>query len=120
MSIFPACFSRFSDTVRLGAKVHWVIHMTTYANLLEFTAQAMEDGFEEILQKEWDPNIVLDMHTHPYDVRVQVASGQVSLSLATGTQTYEAGQGFYLARNTEHAEHYGPQGAQFWVARKLS
>jgi len=94
--------------------------MKSYANLLEFTAQAMEDGFEEILQKEWDPNIALDMHTHPYDVRVQVASGQVRLSLADGAQTYQAGQGFYLARNTEHAEKYGPDGAHFWVARKLS
>jgi quercetin dioxygenase-like cupin family protein len=94
--------------------------MKPCANLLEFTAQAMEDGFEEILQKQWEPNLALEMHTHPYDVRVQVTSGQVRLSLANGAQTYEAGQGFYLARNTEHAEKYGPDGAHFWVARKLS
>lgn len=93
--------------------------MKSHSNLLEFTAQAMDDGFEEILQKEWEPNLSLEMHTHPYDVRVQLASGQVRLSLAAGVQTYEAGQGFYLARNTEHAEQYGPQGATFWVARKL-
>lgn len=95
------------------------ILMKSHSNLLEFTAQAMDDGFEEILQKEWEPNLSLEMHTHPYDVRVQVASGLVRLSLAAGVQTYEAGQGFYLARNTEHAEQYGPHGATFWVARKL-
>lgn len=93
--------------------------MTPHSNLLEFTAQAMDDGFEEILQKAWEPNLVLEMHTHPYDVRVQVTAGQVHLSTAAGSQTYTTGQGFYLPRHTEHAEQYGPQGAHFWVARKL-
>jgi quercetin dioxygenase-like cupin family protein len=50
---------------------------------------------------------------------VQVSAGQVQLSLASGTQTYGAGQSFFLERNVEHAEQYGPEGAHFWVARKL-
>jgi len=43
----------------------------------------------------------------------------VQLSLASGTQTYGAGQSFFLERNVEHSEQYGPEGAHFWVARKL-
>lgn len=93
--------------------------MKSYANFYEFTADAMDDGFEEILQKEWAPHLVLEKHTHPFDARVQVATGQVKLALATGSQTFEAGQGFYIPRGTEHAEQYGPQGATFWVARKM-
>jgi quercetin dioxygenase-like cupin family protein len=79
----------------------------------------MDDGFDEIIQKDWEPNLSIPNHTHPYDVRVQVAAGQVTLTLGETAQTYAAGQGFYLARDVEHAEQYGPQGASFWVARKL-
>ena len=93
--------------------------MKPHDNLIEFTTQAMDDGFDEIIQKDWEPNLSIPNHTHPYDVRVQIAAGQVTLTLGESAQTYESGQGFYLARNVEHAEQYGPQGASFWVARKL-
>lgn len=93
--------------------------MKSHDNLIEFTSQAMDDGFDEIIQKDWEPNLSIPNHTHPYDVRVQVAAGQVTLKLGETAQTYAAGQGFYLARDVEHAEQYGPQGASFWVARKL-
>jgi quercetin dioxygenase-like cupin family protein len=93
--------------------------MKSHATLVEFTAQAMDDGFEEIIQREWAPNLVIEKHTHAFDARVQVMVGQVTLDLADGAQTFEAGQSFYIARGTEHAEQYGPEGATFWVARKL-
>lgn len=93
--------------------------MQSHTNLAEFTAQALEDGFDEIIQRDWAPNLVIEMHTHPFDARVQLASGQVTLKLANGTQVFEAGQSFFIARGTEHAETYGAEGATFWVARKL-
>lgn len=93
--------------------------MKSHANLAEFTAQAMDDGFDEIIQRDWAPNLVIEKHTHPFDARVQVATGQVTLSLDNGVQKFEAGQSFYIARGTEHAEQYGAEGATFWVARKL-
>jgi quercetin dioxygenase-like cupin family protein len=93
--------------------------MKSYTSLIEFTAQAMDDGFDEVIQKEWAPNLVLEKHVHPFDARVQVAAGQVKLELASGSQTYVPGDGFFIARGTEHAEQYGPQGATFWIARKL-
>jgi quercetin dioxygenase-like cupin family protein len=92
--------------------------MKSHANLAEFTAQAMDDGFDEIIQRDWAANLVIEKHTHPFDARVQVVSGQVTLELASGTQTFETGQGFFIARGTEHAEQYGAHGATFWVARK--
>jgi len=68
--------------------------------------------------KRVGPNLVIEKHTHPFDARVQVATGQVRLELVTGAQTFEAGQGFFIPRGTEHSEQYGPNGATFWVARK--
>ena len=79
----------------------------------------MDDGFDEIIQREWAPMLELEKHVHPFDARVQVAAGQVTLTLADSVQTYEAGDSFYIARGTEHAEQYGASGATFWVARKL-
>ena len=93
--------------------------MKSHANLIEFTSQAMDDGFDEVVQKDWAPGLAVEKHTHPFDVRVQVSAGQVQLSLASGTHTFGEGQCFYLERNVEHAEQYGPEGAHFWVARKL-
>ena len=93
--------------------------MKFHDNFSDFTSQAMDDGFDEVVQKDWAPDLVVKNHTHPFDVRVQVSAGQVQLRLASGTQTYAAGQSFYLERNVEHAEQYGPEGAHFWVARKL-
>ena len=92
--------------------------MQSHANFNDFSAQAMDDGFDEIIQKEWAPNLVIEKHTHPFDARVQVATGLVKLELATGAQTFEAGQSFFIPRGTEHAEQYGPNGATFWVTRK--
>ncbi len=92
--------------------------MKSHANFNDFSAQAMDDGFDEIIQKDWAPNLVIEKHTHPFDARVQVASGQVTLTLASGSQSFATGQGFFIPRDTEHAEQYGPNGARFWVARK--
>jgi len=93
--------------------------MKSHANLTEFTAQAMEDGFDEVVQKEWAPNLAVGKHTHPFDVKVQLAAGQVQMTFDSGVQTYKAGQSFFIARDVEHSELYGSEGATFWVARKL-
>jgi hypothetical protein len=52
--------------------------MKSFANFHEFTADAMDDGFEEIIQREWAPHLTLEKHTHCFDARVQVATGPVS------------------------------------------
>ena len=87
------------------------------ANLEDFTAQAMDEGFDEIITREWAPDLQLYSHTHPFDLRVQVARGSVALTVGEASRSYQAGEGFRLARNTPHAERYGPEGATFWVAR---
>jgi hypothetical protein len=41
------------------------------------------------------------------------------MTFDSGVQTYQAGQSFFIARDVEHSELYGSEGATFWVARKL-
>ena len=40
--------------------------------LESFTAQSMDEGFDEIVVREWSPNLLLDTHTHPFDVSAYV------------------------------------------------
>ena len=86
-------------------------------NLEDFTAQAMDEGFDEIITREGGPDLHLDSHTHPFDLRVHVARGSLVLTVGDTSRPYQAGEGFRLARNTPHTEHYGSEGATFWVAR---
>jgi quercetin dioxygenase-like cupin family protein len=82
-----------------------------------FTAQAMDEGFDEILVREWAPGLELDTHTHAFAVSARVVRGEFWLMVDGSTRHIPQGQGFRLARDVPHAERYGPQGATVWVAR---
>ena len=88
-----------------------------------FKQQALAEGFDEVLERTWEPNTVLDTHTHPFGVRARVTAGHLWLTLndASGKSQKRyltAGDEFSVAREEPHAEHYGPEGATYWVARK--
>jgi quercetin dioxygenase-like cupin family protein len=83
-----------------------------------FSAWASAQGFDEVLTREWAPGLVIDTHTHPFEVRAQVARGELWLTEGGTTRHLLAGEEFALAREVPHAERYGPDGATFWVARK--
>ncbi len=92
----------------------------------EFEATARADGYTEVISREWPPLTVLDTHTHSFDAKALVVSGELWLTVAadpsTGTEKHTqhitAGQRFELARNVPHDERYGPEGATYWVARR--
>jgi quercetin dioxygenase-like cupin family protein len=83
----------------------------------EFTAASMDEGFDEVLVREWEPHRVVDTHTHPFDVSARVVRGEFKLTLEDKVVTLKAGDPFRLARNIPHIENYGPDGATVWVAR---
>jgi len=60
------------------------------ANLEDFTAEAMDEGFDEIITREWAPNLQLDSHTHPFDLRVHVARGSLVLTVGDTSRPYQA------------------------------
>jgi quercetin dioxygenase-like cupin family protein len=91
--------------------------MTTIPTLESFTAQSMDEGFDEILVREWDAGLKLDTHTHAFDVSAYVARGEYWLTLGEEVKHLQTGDFFRLARNVPHAELYGPEGATVWVAR---
>lgn len=89
----------------------------TALTLESFTTQARDEGFDEIIVREWEAHLKLDTHTHPFDVSAYVVRGEYWLTVGEDVQHLKAGDFFRLARNVPHAELYGPQGATVWVAR---
>ena len=85
--------------------------------LESFTAQSMDEGFDEIIVRQWEANLKLDTHTHPFDASAYVAQGAYWLTANDEVKHLKVGDFFRLARNVPHAELYGPQGATVWVAR---
>lgn len=83
-----------------------------------FKESALAEGFDEVLERTWEPDTVLDTHTHPFGVKARVTAGQLWLSIGSQTRYLTPGDEFTLERDVPHAERYGPEGATYWVARK--
>jgi quercetin dioxygenase-like cupin family protein len=86
-------------------------------NFESFQAQALAEGFDEVLVREWAPQTVLDTHTHPFTARALVTQGEMWLTVDGDTRHLRAGDTFALAHGVPHAERYGRDGATYWVAR---
>ena len=83
-----------------------------------FEADARAAGFDQVLERPWGPDALLDTHTHPFDVEAFVARGEMWLTHGARTLHLRAGERFTLEREVPHSERYGPQGATLWVARR--
>ena len=83
-----------------------------------FKAQHLAEGFDEVLQRDWAPNTVLDTHTHAFSVKALVVAGELWLTVGADTRHLRVGDRFELDREVPHAERYGAQGASYWVARR--
>jgi mannose-6-phosphate isomerase-like protein (cupin superfamily) len=90
----------------------------TQANFAAFKATALAQGFDEVLERKWDPDLVLESHTHPFAAQALVVQGEMWLSCGGQTRHLRPGDTFELAREVPHAERYGAQGATYWVARR--
>jgi quercetin dioxygenase-like cupin family protein len=84
----------------------------------EFKAEALAEGFDEVLERSWPADAVLDSHTHPFAVKARVVRGEMWLTIGHNTQHLVAGDNFALDREVAHAERYGNTGATYWVARR--
>lgn len=90
----------------------------TIITLEQFKQESQAAGFEEVLERKWEANLVIDTHTHPFSVQALVTEGEMWFTTGGMTRHLTPGSTFRLDRDTEHAEKYGPAGATFWVARK--
>jgi quercetin dioxygenase-like cupin family protein len=84
----------------------------------QFEADAREQGFNEVLQREWAPSSTLDTHVHAFAVKALVVRGEMWLTVGPHTRHLQAGDTVELERDMPHAERYGREGATYWVARR--
>jgi quercetin dioxygenase-like cupin family protein len=88
----------------------------------DFESSALAEGFDQVLVREWDANLVLSEHRHPFAVKARVARGELRLDRFDATpptsRLLREGDTFELAADVPHAEHYGAAGATLWVARR--
>lgn len=90
----------------------------TQTDFAAFQSQHLAQGFDEVLERQWMPDTVIDTHTHPFAVKALVVAGDLWLTVDGETRHLRAGDPFELAREVPHAERYGPEGATFWAARR--
>lgn len=83
-----------------------------------FKSHNLTRGFDEVLERHWAPNTVLDTHTHPFGVEALVVAGEMWLTEGEETRHLQAGDRFALDCEVPHAERYGTDGATYWVARR--
>jgi CheY-like chemotaxis protein len=84
----------------------------------DFEATSFAGGYDEVVERRWDANEVLEPHRHPFDVKALMVAGDLWLTREGQTKHLRAGDSFEIPRNQVHAERYGPNGAIFWVARR--
>jgi mannose-6-phosphate isomerase-like protein (cupin superfamily) len=87
-------------------------------NFREFEADALAQGFDEVIERRWDPGLTLDTHAHPFALKALVVAGEMWLTVDNQTRHLRVGDSFALERNVPHAERYGAEGATYWVARR--
>lgn len=87
-------------------------------NLNEFKQQARAAGYDEVLERRWEPDVTLALHSHPFDAHAVVVEGEMWLTCDDQTRHLHPGDTFTLERGRMHTERYGSSGATYLVARR--
>ena len=85
-----------------------------------FRRMAQAEGFDEIVERAWEPCVMIETHTHPFAVKALVTEGEMWLIVGYHERHLVPGDVFTLQRDEPHAERYGPQGATYWAARRYT
>ncbi len=84
----------------------------------QFEADAHGRGFDEVIERHWEPDTVLADHAHPFSASALVVQGEMWLTVGKHTRHLLPGDTFELDRDVPHDEKYGREGATYWVARR--
>jgi quercetin dioxygenase-like cupin family protein len=74
----------------------------------DFITGLKADGYDEIVHKDVAAGTWLGEHDHPWDTRLLVLDGALTLGVAGEARTYRSGERFDLARGVRHSERYDP------------
>ncbi len=83
-----------------------------------FAAELAREGFEPPVTVTREAGGMLGDHTHPFEAKALVLSGDIRIATARSERVYEVGDIFHLAAEEPHSEFYGLFGVQYLVGRK--
>ena len=83
----------------------------------DFRDEKLEQGYQEVLERRWEPDTENKMPHHEFTVDAIVIEGEFWLTVEGKTQHLQSGDSFQVPALVMHKEKYGPEGCVFWVAR---
>lgn len=85
----------------------------------QFRAVMLAAGYDEVIERQWAPDTLLETHTHPFEANALVVQGAMWL-IVEGQESRKLvpGDSFHLQANIPHVERYPETGATYWVARR--
>jgi hypothetical protein len=84
----------------------------------QFLSMLVLEGYPEPILVEREAGGFLDAHTHPFEVKALVVSGQIELVVDGVSATYISGDIFHLLADQVHTECYGNNGVQYLASRQ--
>jgi len=82
-----------------------------------FEASLKNAGYE-VGTSKGTPSKVTQPHSHDFDVRALVLSGEVTLTTDDTSRTYRVGDVFEMSAGCVHSEQYGPDGSESLAGRR--
>ncbi|MSO99971.1 MAG: cupin domain-containing protein [Acetobacteraceae bacterium] len=82
-----------------------------------FEAALTREGFE-IVSITMKPDGVNPEHVHPFDARLLVLDGEITITRDGKAETFRPGDSCAMPANYPHAERVGPQGVAYIAGRR--
>ena len=82
-----------------------------------FEASLKNAGYE-VGTSKGTPSKVTQPHSHDFDVRALVLSGEVTLTTDGTSRTHRVGDVIEMSAGCVHSEQYGPDGSESLVGRR--
>jgi len=79
----------------------------------EFKQQLAERGFSTPIPGDYPANCFNDFHTHPFDVRGLITSGEMTLTMQGKAISFRPGEIFTMPVGVPHQENVGPDRVEY-------
>jgi quercetin dioxygenase-like cupin family protein len=87
-------------------------------NREEFESSLARDGFE-MREAAMEPGHINEEHSHPFDARLYVLTGQLIIEHQGKISTCGPGDTFALSANIPHKERVGMEGVTYIAGRRM-
>ncbi len=73
------------------------------------------EGFKEVYVWKDKPNEIYKEHSHPYDTKLIIVGGEISLNLENKNVRLKAGDAVLIKKNKLHSAKVGDRGCEYIV-----